>query len=103
LLDGARHDTTIDRDARSRSRRNAERFLATGVSFAGVLRGRAASASVCGQTKPGLPGWPSSADWADLKRAVNGRLAPLTLPDPPVSSLCTAASAAKLKPAEKRQ
>jgi hypothetical protein len=31
--------------------------------------------------KPGAPGWPSDADWAGLKQAVEGRLAPVKLPD----------------------
>jgi len=28
-----------------------------------------------------MPGWSGEADWAQLKRAVGGRLAPVTLPD----------------------
>ena len=30
--------------------------------------------------RPGLPGWPSEADWASLNQAVGGRLSPVTLP-----------------------
>ncbi len=31
--------------------------------------------------KPGMPGWPTDADWASLNQAVGGRLSPVRLPD----------------------
>jgi FAD/FMN-containing dehydrogenase len=32
------------------------------------------------RARPGMPGWPTPANWAALKEATNGRLSPITLP-----------------------
>jgi hypothetical protein len=45
------------------------------------LRAQAAAANVVGRVRPGMPGWPSQADWAGLNRSVEGRLSPVILPD----------------------
>ena len=47
-------------------------------------RGRAASpdATPLRRVRPGEPGWPDREAWAGLSRAVGGRLAPVTLPQP---------------------
>jgi FAD/FMN-containing dehydrogenase len=48
------------------------------ASALGVPAARAASRT---RVRPGVPGWPVEVDWASLKDAVGGRLAPVTLPD----------------------
>ena len=45
------------------------------------LRAQAATTNVVGRVRPGMPGWPSQADWAGLNQAVGGRLSPVALPD----------------------
>lgn len=61
------------------------RFLGAGLSLAGavVLRSLSAKAvtSPISRARPGMPGWPTDADWASLKGAVSGRLSPVTRPD----------------------
>ena len=59
------------------------RFLGIGLSLAGgailgVAPGRTAAAS---RVRPGMPGWPTDADWGSFNQAVGGRLSPVTLPD----------------------
>jgi FAD/FMN-containing dehydrogenase len=58
-------------------------FLRAGIALAavparGVPSARAARTS---HVRPGLPGWPTDADWARLNQAVGGRLSPVRLPD----------------------
>jgi hypothetical protein len=58
-------------------------FIAAGLSLAGatMLDGRLARTASVSRPKPGTPGWPGEADWADLKREVGGRLTPVAPPD----------------------
>jgi len=58
------------------------RFLA-GLFMAGAteLHRVSARAAATSRVKPGLAGWPSDAEWANLKQAVGGRLLPVALPD----------------------
>src|SRR5215470_10370643 len=61
------------------------RFLGAGLSLAGAvilrpLSAKAVTAPVS-RVRPGMPGWPTEADWASLKEAVGGRLSPVTPPD----------------------
>jgi FAD/FMN-containing dehydrogenase len=66
-------------------------FLGAGLSLAALLRAplvRAATAVT--RVRPGMPGWPTDADWAALRQKVGGRLSPVTLPnfgDPVVEKL----------------
>src|SRR5580658_3754680 len=39
-----------------------------------------AKAAAVSRVRPGMPGWPSDADWAGLNAAVGGRLSPVTMP-----------------------
>ena len=67
-------------------------FLRAGIALAaasshGVPSARAARTSY---VRPGMPGWPTDADWASLNQAVGGRLLPVSLPnfeDPTVHTL----------------
>ena len=45
------------------------------------LSAQAAAANAADRVRPGTPGWPSQADWADLSQSVEGRLSPVILPD----------------------
>jgi FAD/FMN-containing dehydrogenase len=68
------------------------RFLGTGLSLAGaaMLHVPSARAAAVSRVRPGMPGWPTDADWTSLNRAVGGRLSPVTLPnfdDPAVREL----------------
>jgi FAD/FMN-containing dehydrogenase len=57
-------------------------LLGAGLALAGAaLTERPAIAAAVQRTRPGLPGWPSDADWDTLKQATGGRLSPVTLPD----------------------
>ena len=58
-------------------------FLGAGVSLAGVaaLHVRPVRAAAISRVRPGMPGWPTDADWAGLKQAVDGRFSPVALPD----------------------
>ena len=58
-------------------------FLGTSLALAGVTEARFQSTmgAVASRVRPGTPGWPGEADWDQLKRAVGGRLAPVTQPD----------------------
>jgi FAD/FMN-containing dehydrogenase len=61
------------------------RFLGASLSFAvaAILRtlpAKAVTAPVS-RVRPGMPGWPTEADWASLKEAVGGRLSPVPPPD----------------------
>src|SRR5690348_16453161 len=47
---------------------------------AGALAAPPSFAATAGRARPGAPGWPRDADWASLKDAVGGRLAPVALP-----------------------
>ncbi len=61
-----------------------------GVSAAAALGVPPALAGGTTWVRPGMPGWPSEADWAGLNQAVGGRLSPVTLPnleDPAVHKL----------------
>src|SRR6516225_1258346 len=60
------------------------RFLAAGLSLAGatVLHvPPARTAAALTRVRPGMPGWPTEAEWEGLKEAVGGRLSPVALPD----------------------
>jgi hypothetical protein len=67
------------------------RFLGAGLSLAGaaMVHVRPAKAAAISRVRPGMPGWPTDADWASLKQAVGGRLSPVTQPnfDPAVRKL----------------
>ncbi|HLY77779.1 MAG TPA: FAD-binding protein [Caulobacteraceae bacterium] len=55
--------------------------LGGGLALAGAAAlGVAPARAAIRRAKPGGPGWPGDADWAELGRAVGGRLAPVTLP-----------------------
>ena len=58
-------------------------FLGASLALAGASAARFQSArgAPVSRVRPGMPGWPGEADWAQLKRAVGGRLAPITPPD----------------------
>ena len=58
-------------------------LLAAGLALTGAaaLDIPAARAAVVSRVRPGQPGWPSPADWAQLGDAVGGRLAPVSMPD----------------------
>jgi FAD/FMN-containing dehydrogenase len=51
-------------------------LMLAAASMLGAPPARAATERV----RPGMTGWPTDTDWADLKRATGGRLAPVTLP-----------------------
>ncbi|THD61064.1 FAD-binding oxidoreductase [Phenylobacterium sp.] len=52
------------------------------LAAAGALHVPAArAAGGAGRARPGAAGWPGEGDWAGLKQAVGGRLAPVTAPD----------------------
>src|SRR5215831_4011794 len=76
------------------ARREVDRrnFLGTGVALAAssVLPIAPRAAAAIERVRPGMPGWPSEADWAALKAATNGRLArvgPSTLKEPDAKKL----------------
>src|SRR5580693_2536693 len=57
-------------------------LLCAGLALAGAaLTGRSAVAASVQRVRPGMPGWPSEADWDMLKQATGGRLSAVTLPD----------------------
>ena len=61
-------------------------FLSAGLATAGAaaLPAHASDASLgaaFSRVRPDTPGWPTKAEWAQLRRAVGGRLAPVALPD----------------------
>jgi len=57
-------------------------LLGAGLALAGAaLTDRPAVAAAVQRTRPGMPGWPSDADWDALKQATGGRLSPVALPD----------------------
>jgi len=45
-----------------------------------ALTGPARAMTAAGRVRPGAPGWPSDAAWAELKSEVGGRLEPVVLP-----------------------
>jgi FAD/FMN-containing dehydrogenase len=49
----------------------------TAIAALGV---RPAAAATPGRVRPGMAGWPSDADWAQLSQATGGRLAPVSVP-----------------------
>src|ERR1700677_3888127 len=53
----------------------------TGAAALGVPPLPAAAKTAPARVRPGQPGWPADADWAQLKDAVGGRLAPVAMPD----------------------
>jgi FAD/FMN-containing dehydrogenase len=59
------------------------RFLGLSLWLAGaaMLRLAPAKAAAVSRVRPGMPGWPSEADWAGLNQAVGGRLSRVALPD----------------------
>jgi FAD/FMN-containing dehydrogenase len=68
------------------------RFLGASLALtsASALRVRPARTAAIARVRPGMPGWPTDADWVRLKRAVGGRLSPVTQPnfdDPAVHRL----------------
>ena len=67
-------------------------LLGAGLAFAGAaaLPATTVGAADVNRVRPGLPGWPTEADWSSLGRVVNGRLSPVTLPkldDPDIRKL----------------
>ena len=58
-------------------------LLGAGLALAGAsaLGAGPASAAAIARVRPGAPGWPSDADWAQLNTAVGGRLARTPQPD----------------------
>jgi FAD/FMN-containing dehydrogenase len=58
-------------------------FVGAGLSLAGaaLLPAQTARAKAFSRVRPGQPGWPEPADWAKLGAAVDGHLAPVTMPD----------------------
>ena len=60
------------------------RFLSNSLALAGAAALRInparAGAAAPSRVRPGMPGWPSDADWAGLKAQIGGRLAPVTAP-----------------------
>jgi FAD/FMN-containing dehydrogenase len=59
------------------------RFISAGLSLAGaaMLPVRTVRGDAISRIRPGMPGWPTDADWESLKQAVGGRLSPVTVPD----------------------
>jgi FAD/FMN-containing dehydrogenase len=59
------------------------RFLGYSIALAGAsgLGAGPARAAPRSRVRPGMPGWPTDADWAGLRDTVGGRLAPVALPD----------------------
>jgi FAD/FMN-containing dehydrogenase len=59
------------------------RFLGASLSLAGavVVHVPPAGAAAVSRVRPGMPGWPTDADWASLKQAVGGRFSPVSQPD----------------------
>ena len=57
-------------------------LLGAGLALAGAAALPAPPAAAAGlsRVRPGMPGWPTDADWAALNRATGGRLSPVTLP-----------------------
>ena len=67
-------------------------LLGAGLAFAGAaaLPATTVGAADVNRVRPGLPGWPTEADWSSLGRVVDGRLSPVTLPkldDPDIRKL----------------
>src|SRR5262249_16930429 len=58
-------------------------FLGAGLAMAAgsTLRVPLARSAPVNRVRPGMPGWPTEADWATLKQAANGRVSPITLPN----------------------
>jgi len=57
-------------------------LLGSGLALAAASTlGVPAWAAASARVRPGAAGWPGAADWASLKDAVGGRLAPVTRPD----------------------
>src|SRR5580698_4547735 len=57
-------------------------FLVAGLALAGAAwTDRPAFAATVQRARPGMPDWPSRADWDMLKRATGGRVSPVSLPD----------------------
>jgi len=58
------------------------RFLGAGLVLgaATALRVSPAKGAPISRVRPGMPGWPTAADWATLKQATGGRLLPVTVP-----------------------
>ena len=65
-------------------RRTVLKGMATLVASQTALfpryKAEAAAANGASRVRPGMPGWPSEADWESLNQAVGGRLSPVTLP-----------------------
>src|SRR5215469_10162002 len=51
------------------------------LASASSARFQSARGALVSRVRPGMSGWPGEADWAQLKRAVGGQLAPVTPPD----------------------
>ena len=62
---------------------NRRDLLAAGLAMSGaaVFDPPTARAAAMSRVRPGQAGWPSAADWASLRDAVGGRLAPVVMPD----------------------
>src|SRR5579859_583244 len=57
-------------------------LLGAGLALAGAaaLPVPPVQAAAPGRVRPGMPGWPSDADWAALNQATGGRLSPVAPP-----------------------
>jgi FAD/FMN-containing dehydrogenase len=67
-------------------------FLGASLALAGAaaLRTPPANAAAISRARPGMPGWPTEADWAALNQATKGPVSPVTLAnvdDPAVRKL----------------
>jgi FAD/FMN-containing dehydrogenase len=58
-------------------------FLGAGLAVAAnsAVRVPFSNAALPTRVRPGMPGWPTTSEWAELRQATSGRLAPVTLPD----------------------
>ena len=56
-------------------------FRGSSLALAGLsaVRFPPARGALVSRVRPGMPGWPGEADWAQLKRAVGDRLVPVTI------------------------
>lgn len=58
-------------------------FIAAGLALAAnsAMRIPFSKGALPTRVRPGMPGWPTTSDWAELTQATGGRLAPVTLPN----------------------
>src|SRR5258707_12704078 len=57
-------------------------LLGAGLALAGaaIMPAIPAWAAAPSRVRPGMPGWPTDADWNGLNQATGGRLSPVTPP-----------------------